>query len=88
MIRHICKATAILLLVSASIPAYALDVDIDGDFGVVILKGGGTIKQINKDLYLDTRKTRSLSELVADGWEVITVLPGPGIDHTVYLRRR
>lgn len=84
MLKHACHSVMVALLLFTT-PVHAGD---DDSYRVLILKGGGTIKQLDRDVYVDTKRTRVLNALAEQGWEVVSVLPGPGIDHTVYLRRR
>ena len=61
------------------------------EYQVVILQGvtaGGTIEKQASGVSVDTRKTRLLNELAAEGWEVIAVIGAGVADHTVYLRRK
>jgi hypothetical protein len=61
------------------------------EYQVIILQGvtaGSTLEKQAKGISLDTRRTRILNELAADGWEVVSVIGGPVTDHAVYLRRK
>ena len=61
------------------------------EYQVVILQGvtaGGTIEKQASGVSVDTRKTRMLNELAAEGWEVVAVIGAGVADHTVYLRRK
>ena len=60
------------------------------EYQVVILQGitaGGTIEKQDRGIYVDTRRTEALNQLADDGWELISVIAGPGADHSLYLRR-
>ena len=61
------------------------------EYQVIILQGftaGNTLEKQAKGVSLDTRRTRILNELAADGWEVVSVIGGPVTDHAVYLKRK
>lgn len=61
------------------------------EYRVVILQGvtaGGTIDKQARGIYVDTRKTDTLNEMAAEGWEVVSVVGVPAADHAVYLRRK
>jgi len=61
------------------------------EYQVIILQGlsaGSSLEKQAKGFSLDTRRTRILNELAADGWEVVSVIGGPVTDHAVYLRRK
>ena len=61
------------------------------EYKVVILQGvtaGGTIEKDGDGIYVDTKRTRSLNTLAAEGWEIVAVIGSVATDHTVYLRRR
>ena len=61
------------------------------EYQVIILQGvtaGSTLEKQAKGFALDTRRTKILNELAADGWEVISVIGAPLTDHAVYLKRK
>jgi hypothetical protein len=61
------------------------------EYQVIILQGvtaGSTHEKQAKGISLDTRRTKILNELAADGWEVVSVIGGPVTDHAVYLKRK
>jgi hypothetical protein len=61
------------------------------EYQVIILQGvtaGSKLERQAKGFALDTRRTKILNELAADGWEVISVVGAPLTDHAVYLKRK
>jgi hypothetical protein len=65
--------------------------DDNWEYQVIILQGvtaGSTLEKQAKGVSLDTRRTRILNGLAADGWEVVSVIGGPVTDHAVYLKRK
>ena len=89
MFRLIRSILLLSLIVNAGMPAWADDGG--WEYQVVILQGitaGGTIERQASGVYVDAKKTESLNELAADGWEVVSVVGAPGADHTIYLRRK
>ena len=65
--------------------------DYNWEYQVIILQGtsaGSTLEKQAKGYYLDTRRTKILNKLAADGWEVVSVIGGPVTDHAIYLRRK
>jgi len=61
------------------------------EYKVVVLQGlaaGGSFEKQASGVYTDTKRTKALNEMAADGWEVVAVIGVPGADHTVYLRRK
>lgn len=86
LIRSILILSVFLVLV---VPVWANDGN--WEYQVIILQGvtaGSTLEKQAKGFSLDTRRTRILNELAADGWEVVAVIGGPVTDHAVYLRRK
>lgn len=83
---------AMLIVAALAIMAYdALADDAAWEFKVVILQGvtaGGTLERDAEGIYVDTKRTRALNTLAADGWEVVAMTGSVATDHTVYLRRR
>jgi len=78
-----------LLLVSTGPVAWAGDAA--WEYKVVVLQGlaaGGSFEKQASGVYVDTKRTKVLNEMAADGWEVVSVVGAPGADHTVYLRRK
>ena len=89
MLRLICSILLLGVLVNIGTPVWADDGG--WEYQVVILQGltaGGTIEKQASGVYVDTKRTKSLNELAADGWEVVSVIGAPGADHAVYLRRK
>lgn len=89
MVRMAYSPLLLSLLVNIGTPVWADD----GvwEYQVVIVQGitgGGTIEKQTSGVYVDTKRTRALNELAADGWEVVSVIGGSVTDHTVYLRRK
>lgn len=83
---------SILLLSVLLIPTVPVRAN-DGswEYQVIILQGviaGSTLEKQAKGVSLDTRRTKILNELAADGWEVISVIGAPLTDHAVYLKRK
>ena len=82
------------VLIVAALIVMAYDAwadDAAWEFKVVILQGvtaGGTLERNAEGIYVDTRRTRALNTLAADGWEVVAMTGAVATDHTVYLRRR
>ena len=79
----------ISLLMSIGPVAWAGDAS--WEYQVVVLQGlaaGGSFEKQASGLYIDTKRTKALNEMAANGWEVVSVVGAPGADHTVYLRRK
>ena len=77
------------LLVSTGPVAWAGDAG--WEYKVVVLQGlaaGGSFEKQASGVSVDTKRTKVLNEMAADGWEVVSVVGAPGADHTVYLRRK
>lgn len=88
MIRSIRSVFFLSLLVAVVAPAWAGEGG--SEYRVVILQGitaGGTVEKQAAGIYVDTKRTRALNDLAAEGWEVVAVIGAPGMDHAVYLRR-
>lgn len=86
LLRTILFLSMLLLIV---MPVRANDES--WEYQVIILQGvsaGSSLEKQAKGFSLDTRRTRILNELAADGWEVVSVIGGPVTDHAVYLRRK
>ena len=86
MLRSIIFLSVLLML---TLPVRANDGS--WEYQVIILQGvmaGSTLEKQAKGFSLDTRRTKILNELAADGWEVISVIGAPLTDHGVYLRRK
>jgi competence protein ComGC len=86
MLRSIIFLSVLLML---TLPVRANDGS--WEYQVIILQGvmaGSTLEKQAKGFSLDTRRTKILNELAADGWEVISVIGAPLTDHAVYLRRK
>ena len=86
MLRSIIFLSVLLML---TLPVRANDGS--WEYQVIILQGvmaGSTLEKQTKGFSLDTRRTKILNELAADGWEVISVIGAPLTDHAVYLRRK
>jgi len=77
------------LLVSPGPVAWAGDAR--WEYKVVVLQGlaaGGSFEKQASGVYIDTKRTKALNEIAADGWELVSVVGATGADHTVYLRRQ
>ena len=86
MLRSIIFLSVLLML---TLPVRANDGS--WEYQVIILQGvmaGSTLEKQTKGFSLDTRRTKILNELAADGCEVISVIGAPLTDHAVYLRRK
>ena len=86
-LARIVLAAAFLLVIADAARADAAD----WEYKVVIVQGmtaGGTIERESSGVYVDTKRTRALNDLAAQGWEVIAVIGTLAGDHAVYLRRR
>jgi len=80
-----------LLLITLLMIVMPIRADDSWEYQVIILQGiaaGSTLEKQGRGISLDTRRTRILNELAADGWEVVSVIGGPVTDHAVYLRRK
>jgi len=80
-----------LLLITLLMIVMPIRADHSWEYQVIILQGiaaGSTLEKQGRGISLDTRRTRILNELAADGWEVVSVIGGPVTDHAVYLRRK
>jgi hypothetical protein len=89
MFRLMRSILLLSLLLGLAIPVCADDGG--WEYQVVILQGltaGGTIEKQDRGIYVDTKRTQALNELADDGWELVSVIAGPGADHSVYLRRK
>jgi len=86
LLRSTLLLSALLMLV---VPIRADDES--WEYQVIILQGitaGSTFEKQARGFSLDTRRTKILNELAADGWEVVSVIGAPVADHAVYLRRK
>lgn len=86
LLRSTLLLSALLMLV---VPIRADDDS--WEYQVIILQGitaGSTLEKQARGFSLDTRRTKILNELAADGWEVVSVIGAPVADHAVYLRRK
>ncbi len=83
---------SLLLLVLLVSPLASASADeVAGEYKVVILQGiagGVELAKQERGLYVDSRRTRVLNELAAEGWEIVSVIGASGGDHTLYLRRQ
>ena len=89
MIRLLRSIVLLSVLLMLSVPVRANDGS--WEYQVIILQGvmaGSTLEKQAKGFSLDTRRTKILNELAADGWEVISVIGAPLTDHAVYLKRK
>ena len=89
MLKLTHSMIAVMVTLGLAIPASGNEVS--WEYQVVILQGvsaGGSIKRQASGIAVDSKKTRMLNELAAEGWEVIAIVGAPIADHAVYLKRK
>jgi Domain of unknown function (DUF4177) len=89
MVKLMRSILLLSVLVLPALPGSANEGD--WEYQVVILPGvtaGRTLEKQAGGFTVDTRRTKILNELAAQGWELVAVTGAPLADHSVYLRRK